>query len=304
MTLHWAKTDGKARWTVFDPERNTREVARYTLAAAMPGALERGEFILHYQPIIGLARGTLDGVEALARWEHPNLGLLKPDRFISLAEDSGLIVPLGLSLMEQACRQAAQWLAIDPRRPFVSVNLAVRQIRQPRLISDVAAVLDRTGLPPDKLQLEITESAVMGDDPETVVRLRELAGLGVRLAIDDFGTGYSNLAYLRNLPVHALKLAGQFVDDLRHPRRGVLPSGNPVPGATEEAALLRILVTLSHTLGLSVTAEGIETLEQAEILKAIGCETGQGFYLGYPTRPDDITELLQHPGSGGTPALR
>jgi diguanylate cyclase (GGDEF)-like protein len=303
MTLHWAKTDGKARWTVFDQERNIREVARYTLAAAMPGALDRGEFILHYQPIVGLARGTLDGVEALARWEHPDLGLLKPDRFIALAEDSGLIVPLGLYLMEQACRQAAEWQVIDPQRPFVSVNLAVRQIRQPRLISDVAAVLDRTGLPPHKLQLEITESAVMGDDPETVVRLRDLAGLGVRLAIDDFGTGYSNLAYLRNLPVHTLKLAGQFVDDLRHPRRSVLPSGNPVPGATQEAALLRILVTLSHTLGLSVTAEGIETLEQAEILKGIGCETGQGFYLGYPTRPDDITELLRHPSAGGTPAL-
>jgi EAL domain-containing protein (putative c-di-GMP-specific phosphodiesterase class I) len=302
MTLHWAKTDGKARWTVFDDDRNTREVARYTLAAAMPSALERGEFVLHYQPIVGLARGTLDGVEALARWQHPELGLLKPDRFISLAEDSGLIVPLGLYLMEQACHQAAQWLRIDPQRPYVSVNLAVRQIRQSRLIADVAEVLDRTGLPPHMLQLEITESAVMGDDPETIVRLRDLAALGVRLAIDDFGTGYSNLAYLRHLPVHALKLAGQFVDDLRHPRRS-LPSGNPVPGATQEASLLRILVTLSHTLGLSVTAEGVETLEQAEILKSIGCETGQGFYLGYPTGADDITELLRQPGAGTTSAL-
>jgi EAL domain-containing protein (putative c-di-GMP-specific phosphodiesterase class I) len=183
------------------------------------------------------------------------------------------------------------------------VNLAVRQIRQTRLIPDVAAVLERTGLPPHKLQLEITESAVMGDDPETIVRLRDLANLGVRLAIDDFGTGYSNLAYLRNLPVHNLKLAGQFVDDLRHPRRSILPSGNPVPGTSQEAALLRILVTLSHTLGLTVTAEGIETLEQAEILKAIGCETGQGFYLGYPAVPEDITELLHHPGSAGAAAL-
>jgi diguanylate cyclase (GGDEF)-like protein len=304
MTLHWAKTDGKARWNVFDPERNTREVARYALAAAMPGALERGEFTLLYQPIVGLARGTLDGVEALARWQHPELGLLSPGRFIDLAEDSGLIVPLGLHLLEQACAQAAQWLALEPQRPYVSVNLAVRQIRHSRLIPDVAAVLDRTGLPPHKLQLEITESAVMGDDPETIVRLRDLAGLGVRLAIDDFGTGYSNLAYLRNLPVHTLKLAGQFVDDLRRPRRHVLPSGNPVPGATQEAALVRILVTLSHTLGLTVTAEGIETLEQAEILKAIGCETGQGFYLGYPAVADDITELLVNPASGGGSGLR
>jgi diguanylate cyclase (GGDEF)-like protein len=297
MTLHWAKTDGKARWTVFDDVRNAREIARYTLAAAMPAALERGEFTLVYQPIVGFARGTLEGVEALARWVHPELGLLAPDRFIDLAEDSGLIVPLGLRLLEHACVQAAQWLAIDPQRPFVSVNLAVRQIRHPRLIADVAAVLDRTGLPPHKLQLEITESAVMGDDPETIVRLRDLAGLGVRLAIDDFGTGYSNLAYLRNLPVHSLKLAGQFVDDLRHPRQGMLPSGNPLPGATQEAAFLRILVTLGHTLGLSVTAEGVETMEQAEVLRAIGCETGQGYYLGYPTAPEDITDLLTHPSA-------
>jgi diguanylate cyclase (GGDEF)-like protein len=300
MTLHWAKNDGKARWSVFDDERNAREVARYTLAAAMPAALERGEFILVYQPIVGLTRGTLDGVEALARWEHPELGLLKPDRFIDLAEDSGLIVPLGLRLMEMACRQAAQWLAIDRQRPFVSVNLAMRQIRHPRLIADVAAVLDRTGLPAHKLQLEITESAVMGDDPETLVRLHDLAALGVRLAIDDFGTGYSNLAYVRTLPVHSLKLAGQFVDDLRRPRRSVLPSGNPIPGTPPEAAFLRILVTLGHTLGLTVTAEGVETLEQAEVLQSIGCETGQGYYLGYPTAPENITELLHHPGTAGS----
>jgi diguanylate cyclase (GGDEF)-like protein len=288
MTLHWAKLDGKGRWTLFNADRNAREVERYTRAAQMPAALERGEFTLVYQPIIGLAQRTLDGVEALARWEHPDLGRLAPDEFIALAEDSGLIVPLGLKLLEQACRQGAEWLALNPNGPYVSVNLAVRQIRHPHLVADVAAILDRTGLPPHKLQLEITESAFMGDDPELVTRVRDLAGLGVRLAIDDFGTGYSNLTHVRTLPVHVLKLAAQFVADLgRRP-----PAGSPLPGASPEA-FLRILVTLGHTLGLTVTAEGVETLAQTEVLRAVGCETAQGYHFSHPTTAEQITALLQ-----------
>ena len=208
MTLHWAKNDGKARWSVFDTERNAREVARYTLAAAMPAALERGEFTLVYQPIVGLRPGHPRRCRGAGPLGSPRPGLLEPDRFIDLAEDSGLIVPLGLRLMEMACRQAAQWLAIDLQRPFVSVNLAVRQIRHPRLIADVAAVLDRTGLPAHKLQLaEITESAVMGDDPETLVRLHDLVGLGVRWPSTTSVPDTSTSAYVRTLPVHSLKLA-------------------------------------------------------------------------------------------------
>jgi predicted signal transduction protein with EAL and GGDEF domain len=289
ITLHWAKTDGKARWAVFDRERNAHEVARYTLAAQMPAALDRGEFGLVYQPIIGLNAGTLDGVEALARWEHPELGVLMPDRFISLAEDSGLIVALGLRLLEQACRQAARWLGMVPRSPYVSVNLAMRQIRHPHLVGDVATVLDQTGLPPSKLQLEITESAVMDDDPETVVRVRELANLGVRLTIDDFGTGYSNLAYVRTLPVHGLKLASKFVEEAGHVRRR---SSGRFPTASPEA-FLEILVTLGHTLGLTITAEGVETAAQAEVLRSIGCESAQGYHLGVPTSADAIADLMR-----------
>jgi diguanylate cyclase (GGDEF)-like protein len=286
MTVHWAKTDGKARLTVFNAERNARQVDRYTLAAQMPGALNRGEFTLVYQPVVRLADRTLEGVEALARWDHP-AGRLAPDQFISLAEDSGLIVPLGLKLLESACRQAAQWLAFGPNSPYVSVNLAVRQIRHPHLVADVAAALDRTGLPAHKLQLEITESAFMGDDPELVSRVRELAGLGVRLAIDDFGTGYSNLTHVRTLPVDALKLAAPFVHDLGRPWQF---SENP-QGASPEA-FLHILVTMGHTLGLSVTAEGVETAAQTEVLSAVGCESGQGYYFSPPTTPDAITTLL------------
>jgi diguanylate cyclase (GGDEF)-like protein len=292
ITLHWAKSDGKSRWSLFDAERNEREVARYSLRTAMPSALERDEFTLAYQPIIGLTDGTLDGVEALARWQHPEHGLLMPDRFISLAEDSGLIVALGRRVLEKACEQAARWWNAYLHAPFVSVNLAVAQIRHPRLLGDVAAVLSQTGLPPHKLQLEITESAIMNDDAETLTRLHELADLGVRLAIDDFGTGYSNLANLRTLPVHTLKLAGKFVDDLRRQEARAPLARSRRAGPVPEAAFLRILVNLAHTYGLTVTAEHVETRHQAEVLRAVGCEAGQGYYLGYPTDPHTIERLL------------
>jgi diguanylate cyclase (GGDEF)-like protein len=287
MTLHWAKADGRARWTVFNQERNATEVARYALAAAMPGALERGEFTLVYQPIVGLADGRLHGVEALARWRHPELGTLGPDRFIDLAEETGLIVPLGIRLLERACRMAASWRDLRPSPPFVSVNLAVRQIRQPGLVADVAAVLDRTGLPPHLLQLEITESAVMDTGSDTLATLNELAGLGVRLAIDDFGTGYSNLACLRSLPVHGLKLAGRFIRDMCSAE-----AGDP----TDEA-VLGLLVSLGHTFGLTVTAEGVETIGQAKVLRAAGCDAGQGWHLGRPAAPEVITSLLRSPAT-------
>jgi diguanylate cyclase (GGDEF)-like protein len=282
ITLHWAKADGKARWTLFDADRNALEVARYNLAAAMPVALERDEFYLVYQPIVRLADGAVQGVEALARWQRPERQILAPDRFIDLAEDSGLIVQLGLRLLEQACWRAARWSDVTADPPFISVNLAVRQIRHPGLVADVAAVLDRTSLPPDRLQLEITESAVMGNDIETVAALHQLANLGVRLAIDDFGTGYSNLAYLRALPVHELKLAGQFIQYLRR------PSAND---PTDEA-ILSAVVSLGHTLGLTVTAECVETVAQAEGLRAVGCDAGQGWHLGRPVSPNRISKLL------------
>jgi diguanylate cyclase (GGDEF)-like protein len=281
MTLHWAKVDGKARWRAFEPQRNTREVARYTLAAAMPAALDRGEFRLLYQPIVNLARGTVDGVEALVRWEHPARGTLTPDQFIDLAEDRGLIVPLGIRLLEQACRQAAAWRAETPDAPYVSVNLAVRQVRHPGLVADVVAVLDRTGLPPDRLQLEITESAIIENDDETMATLYELANLGVRLAIDDFGTGYSNLAYLRGLPIRGLKLAGPFVSGL----------GTQTADPADEA-IVTTLVSLGHILGLVVTAEEVETAVQAERLRAVGCDAAQGWHFGRPEPAARIRQLL------------
>jgi diguanylate cyclase (GGDEF)-like protein/PAS domain S-box-containing protein len=287
ITLYWAKSDGKGRWALFDPERSDREVARYELSAAMPSALERGEFVLEYQPLVALrGGGTIVGAEALVRWRHPRLGLLGPDRFVPLAEETGMIVPLGRWVLEEACRQARHWQDVaGDAAPLLSVNLSVRQAQEPDLVSDVAAILERTGLEPDTLQLELTESAVMGPGHEPLVALRKLAAMGVRIAIDDFGTGYSNLAYLRSLPVSALKLAGSFVDGLR--------AGGHAHLAGER--IVATLVQLAHALDLTVTAEGVETSLQAERLRAVGCDSGQGFFFAEPGPPDHITRMLSEP---------
>ncbi|HEX8630989.1 MAG TPA: GGDEF domain-containing phosphodiesterase, partial [Catenuloplanes sp.] len=284
VTLHWAKEAGRGRWALFDAARAEREVARYALSADMPGALDRGEFHLEYQPLVSLHSGVLVGVEALVRWQHPTLGLLYPDRFIGLAEETGLIVRLGGWVMAEACREARRWLNHSPSAPFVSVNLAVRQARDARLVDEVVELLARTGLPADRLQLEITESAVMSTADDSVAALRSLANLGVRIAIDDFGTGYSNLAYLRTLPVCELKVAGEFVEGLRR------SPDDPAGRADEQ--ILATLVALAHSLRLTVTAEGVETAAQADRLRSIGCDTAQGWHFGRPGTPAGIVGRL------------
>jgi len=283
ITLYWAKSDGKGRWALFDSDRNAHEIARYTLAAAMPAALERGEFFVEYQPLVRLSDGVLLGVEALVRWRHPKFGLLAPDRFIGLAEETGLIVPLGRWVLEQACRQARCWQDAFPESPlFVSVNLAVRQSRHPGLVDDVTRILAETGLEPGRLQLELTESAIMGTADEALDALRALSAAGIRIAIDDFGTGYSNLAYLRHLPVHVLKIDGSFVEGLRS-----VDDPDPVDGQ-----IVATVVSLAHILDLTVTAECVETGEQAERLRGIGCDAGQGWLFARAAAPVEIDRLL------------
>ncbi|MGN9912284.1 putative bifunctional diguanylate cyclase/phosphodiesterase [Phytohabitans sp. LJ34] len=284
ITLHWAKTSGKSRWALFDPERNERELTRYALSSAMPTALERGEFCLDYQPLVALDDGRLLGLEALVRWRHPQLGVLRPDKFIGLAEETGLIVRLGGWVLAEACRQARHWVDLSPKAPFVSVNLAVRQVRGPGLVKQVTSLLREHDLPPGRLQLEITESAMMNGADESVDSLRSLADLGVRIAIDDFGTGYSNLSYLRTLPVCELKVAGSFVEGLRAPAAE--------PASLTDERILATLVSLAHTLDLTVTAEGVETAAQADRLRAIGCDAAQGWHFGLPMPPSHVDALL------------
>ncbi|MEU1755238.1 EAL domain-containing protein [Micromonospora matsumotoense] len=286
-TLYWAKAEGRGRWAVYDPERSAADIARSALAAGLPAALDRGEFVVHYQPIVSLLDGSMIAVEALVRWAHPELGLVGPDRFIGLAEETGLIVRLGEWVLRQACRDARAWHREFPgAKLVVSVNLAARQADDPAIVDTVASALSRTGLPAELLQLELTESAVMGTAGEPLRSLYRLADLGVRLAIDDFGTGYSNLVYLRRLPIHCLKLAGPFVE-------GIRGAGDDPPPDHRDERIVDALVRLAHALELSVTAEAVETGEQAERLRALRCDTGQGRWFGPPAPVDQITARLR-----------
>ncbi len=286
LTLYAAKSEGRGRYVMFDADRNARQAARYELAAALPDALDRREFTVVYQPLVSLDDQRLCGVEALVRWQHPVLGELTPDLFIPLAEETGIILPLGRWVLEQACAQGAEWARLFPgRRVSVSVNMTVSQAHEPTLPAEVEAILARTGLDPGLLVLELTESAIMDTAGAPLRALAGLAERGIRIAIDDFGTGYSNLAYLRRLPVHTLKLAGPFVDGLR--------DGS---GESVDERIVATIVALAHAIGISVTAEAVETAPQADRLRALGCDTGQGWLFARPQPPADVTELLKRPG--------
>ncbi|MET8903167.1 putative bifunctional diguanylate cyclase/phosphodiesterase [Streptomyces sp. NPDC127113] len=300
-TLYWAKADGRARWTLFDPERNATRMTRQALAATLRPAIERGEFALEYQPLVGMEDGRVRGVEALIRWNHPQFGVLAPNRFIALAEEDGSIVPLGRWILRTACHQARRWQLAHPDDPpiFVSVNVAVRQVWDSDLVADVARTLEETGLPPHLLQLELTESAVMGSAGRPLQVLKALSDMGVHIAIDDFGTGYSNLAYLSRLPVSVLKLDGAFVRGFQY--EGVTGAGAAATteGNPADEVIVEAMVQLAHRLGLSVTAECVETSDQATRLRRIGCDTGQGWLYSRPVAPDRISALLGSAGPGG-----
>ncbi|MGW4161245.1 putative bifunctional diguanylate cyclase/phosphodiesterase [Streptomyces sp. NPDC004788] len=283
-TLYWAKADGKSRWTLFDPERNAHRMTRQALSSTLRPAVERDEFTLEYQPLVDLADGSVRGVEALVRWHHPQFGVLTPNRFVGIAEEDGSIVELGRWVLRTACRQARQWQKDHPgdRPIFVSVNVAVRQVWDSDLVADVAGILAETGLAPHLLQLELTESAVMGSAGRPLQALQALSDMGVRIAIDDFGTGYSNLAYLSRLPVSVLKLDGSFV-------RGFQDEAHANPA---DELIVEALVQLAHRLGLTVTAECVETSGQAARLRRIGCDTGQGWLYSRAVAPERIADLI------------
>jgi diguanylate cyclase (GGDEF)-like protein len=280
ITLGWAKVHHRGRWATFDPSSYAGELHRHSLTAAMPAALADGQFTLAYQPLVRLADRRVIGVEALARWHHPTHGLISPARFIPLAESTGLIVPLGLALLKQACKQAAAWQRSDGDPFMISVNLAVAQLRSPGFAASVASALKHAGLPPSRLQLEITESVIVDNGDTALDALHTLAHTGIKLAIDDFGTGYSSLAYLADLPIHAIKLAP-----------GFLHGFDDIDGDHSNNTILPALIRLGRDLDLTVTAEGIETAEQAEQLTNLGCDLGQGFYLGRPADPASVPPL-------------
>ncbi len=280
MAMYAAKTAGRAGVRVFDTAMHTRAVQRLDFEAALRRAVIRQQFTVRYQPVVELPGGKLAGLEALVRWDHPERGLVMPGEFVALAEDTGLIVPIGRWVLHAACQAARDWQRRFPLQPhpFLSVNLSVRQLQQPDLLEDVAGALDASGLDPDQLMLEITESVLAADQEAMLERLSGLRALGVHLAIDDFGTGYSSLAYLRHLPVDVLKLAKPFVDGLLH--------------GAEEAALTNAILRIADLLGLRVIAEGIEQEAQALELARLGCPYGQGFHFARPLDQFAVEALL------------
>jgi EAL domain-containing protein (putative c-di-GMP-specific phosphodiesterase class I) len=268
---------------VFHPEMHAPILERLEIETELRTAIEHGDLRVHYQPIVELPSGRITALEALVRWEHPRRGLIPPDQFIPVAEASGLIHQIGTVVLNEACA-ALQSLQPSIHGPvYVAVNLSAAQFESPNLPQLVAGALRSSGLAPELLVLEITETVVMADTEATVERLRALKRLGVRVAIDDFGTGYSSLSYLRRFPVDVLKIDRAFVRN--------------VDGSTEDSALAQAILKLAQTFKLEAVAEGIERAGQLDALVEMGCRFGQGFYFARPQPIEDIEQLL-HRHSG------
>jgi diguanylate cyclase (GGDEF)-like protein len=280
LALYRAKGAGKARFEVFEPRMHAAMVERLELEGDLRLALRRDELRLHYQPIVRLLDGGFAGVEALVRWQHPARGLLHPDDFIPIAEDSRLVIPLGRWVLEEACKQSARWRSEfpDDGAPAVSVNLSGVELAAADLAAYVSAVLHESGLEPKDLMLELTETALVQDVELAADRLSELKALGVRLAVDDFGTGYASLQHLRSFPVDVIKIAKPFVDG--------------IAGRSEDSALGRAIIDLGSSFRLDVVAEGSEAAAQRERLLELGCDLGQGYLFARPVPADQMTAAL------------
>jgi diguanylate cyclase (GGDEF)-like protein len=278
--MYRAKEHGRNNFQFYTSEMNDRVNERLQLENALRRALERKEFLLHYQQRVDLRTGALVGTEALVRWMHPEWGLVRPARFIALAEETGLIVQIGEWVLREACRQNRAWLDQGLNTGFVSVNLSTRQFRQEGLVRTVSRILEETGLDPSLLEMEITESMVMHNVAAAVATLQGLKSLGVGLSVDDFGTGYSSLAYLKELPIDALKIDRSFVRDIG--------TGDNA----QDGVLAAAIVNLGPSLHLKVVAEGVETDSQVRFLKRNRCDEVQGFFYSEPVTPESHAKTL------------
>lgn len=278
-----AKTRGRGCHTVFDTMMRARAVASLHMETAMRRAVERQEFCVYYQPIVSLTTGQIVGFESLARWYDPQRGLVPPDEFIPIAEDNGLIIPIGWAILRMACQQMAAWQAqfSTHRQLAVSVNLSAHQFRQHDLVPQIVRVLEETRLAPHNLKLELTETALMDNPSLTARMLEQLRDLGIQLSLDDFGTGYSSLSYLHRFPVQILKIDRSFISRL------------DIPG--EKIVIVRTILSLAAALGLEVVAEGIETMEQLTTLQQLSCGYGQGYFFSKPLPAEAATALLDPP---------
>lgn len=268
IAMYRVKEHGRNSVRQFIPEMGVTAISRLNMEGALRRGLERHEFTLHYQPKIELASGRIVGAEALVRWHHPQIGLIHPIEFIPLAEETGLIIPLGEWVLAEACRQQVSWKKAGLADLKIAVNMSPRQFRQEDLSERVASILTETGADPAQVTLELTESMVMQDVNSTLVALRALKNLGLSISLDDFGTGYSSLSYLRRFPIDELKIDKSFINDIHE---------NP-----DDAAIASAIIAMALSLGLSVVAEGVEKKEQAELLRKMGCNQVQGYYFGRP----------------------
>lgn len=278
LALYEAKRAGRAKYQFFDQEIERVARHKHEIQEALEVALENREFELAYQPIVRISTGETIGVETLIRWRHPVRGLISPLEFIGIAEESRLIVPIGAWVLQEACAQQLDWFNKLGASISMAVNLSGVQFNEKDLLQTIEATLLETGMDPQKLTLEITESTLMETEGDIVQKLNELRALGVMLAIDDFGTGYSSLAYLKRFPINYLKLDKAFVDDL--------------PDDPRDVAIARSVINMAHELGLEIVAEGIETAEQLEFLNESACDRGQGYFLGKPMSAADLTQFI------------
>jgi diguanylate cyclase (GGDEF)-like protein len=277
VAMYTAKSHGKHRYEVFESGMHNAVLHRLQFKADLQRAFEHDEFVLHYQPIMSARTGLMAGVEALVRWHSTERGIVPPDEFIKLCEETGLIVPLGRWVLDTALEQARRW-SFAERSLSMSVNLSAMQLQQPGFPAEVAVALATSGVPAEVVTLEITETTLMGDVEGGVIVLQHLRDLGIRLVIDDFGTGYSSLSYLRQLPIDGLKIDKEFVDAIQ------------LPGS--DSLLLATVIDLARSLGLSTTAEGVESRYQFERLQELGCDLAQGYLFGRPLPVDEIDLIL------------
>ena len=276
--MYRAKEAGRARYQVFDGDMHTTVVEQLRLEAELCHAVERGQLVLHYQPIVAVSDGSLEGFEALVRWAHPERGLIWPSEFIAIAEETGLIRGIGHWVIVEACKQLAAWTAFQPALTM-SVNLSPHELAQVELPDNIEHVVRESGIRPASLKLEITESAIMPRVPFAQRTLSRLRDFGVLISLDDFGTGYSCLSYLHEFPVTTLKIDRSFVVRIGQPN--------------ERPEIMRAIVSLAHTLGIEVTAEGVETAAHLDRIRLLGCEHAQGYFLSPPLNSEAAEVFLR-----------
>jgi diguanylate cyclase (GGDEF)-like protein/PAS domain S-box-containing protein len=286
--MYRAKEQGKNNYQFYSSQMNVRSFERLVLERFLRHALDQDEFQLHYQPKIDLTSGRVTGMEALLRWIHPGMGMISPAKFIPLAEETGLIVPIGEWVLREACAQARRWqdAGLPPLR--VAVNLSARQFAHDGLHAAIVGALEESGLPPNLLELEITESMTMENPEHATAWLQKIKALGITVAIDDFGTGYSSLGYLKRFPIDSVKIDRSFIKD--------------IPGDTDDVAITQAIIAMGHNLRLEVIAEGVESAEQAEFLRRHGCDEAQGYFFGKPLPAGDFVQLLARRGDIELPA--